>query len=174
MEFKVLPIKDKELFLRYAIPCGEVLVKRGELKEELLKNLNDSVANGRKIDVPVEDIFKVASRMCTIIAKRMGKKEIDEDVIRKYFLLEHEKAIIWRKKIYPDLSVRDCKVYPGRVLKIDEDGALVRTPIGERKLRTDFSGDLKKGDRVSAHYGYVAEKIKPWHARRMIKKAAKA
>lgn len=170
MEFKVLPIKDKELFLRYAIPCGEVLVKRGELKEELLKNLNDSVANGRKIDVPVEDIFKVASRMCTIIAKRMGKKEIDENVIRKYFLLEHEKAIIWRKKIYPDIDIKRCRVYPGKVLKIDFDGALVKTQLGEKMLRNDFSPDLKKGEWVSTHYDYISEKIKAEHVKRMLKR----
>jgi len=170
MEFRTLPIRNKELFLKYAIPCGEVLVCRGELKRELLDKLREATASGQEADVPVEEVFKVAARMCTIIAKRMGKKAIDDEVIRRYFLIEHEKAIRWRKRIYPDLSVRDCKVYPGRVLKIDEDGALVRTPIGERKLRTDFSGDLKKGDRVSAHYGYVAEKIKGPYVGRMLKK----
>ena len=134
MEFKELPIKDKELFLRYAIPCGDVLVKRGELRHDLLQELNDSVANGQEIDMPVGKIFKVASRMCTILAKRMGKSEIDAEVIRRYFLLEHEKAIEWRKKLRPDISVKDCLVYPGKVLKIDFDKALVKTPLGEAML----------------------------------------
>jgi hypothetical protein len=170
MEFKALPIRDKELFLRYAIPCGEVLVRRGELRHELLQKLNDSVAHGQDIDLPIEKMFKVASRMCTILAKRMGKSEIDEEVIRRYFMLEHEKAIKWRKQVRPDIKVRECMVYPGRVLRIDFDKALVKTPLGEALLRNDFTPDLHPGDRVSTHYDYVSEKIKPWHAKKMLGK----
>jgi hypothetical protein len=168
--FRVLPIKDKELFLRYAIPCGEVLVNRGELKAGLLKKVTEAVENGQEVDAPVEDIFRVASRMCTIIAKRMGKTEIDEEVIRRYFLIEHEKAIRWRKLVRPDISVKDCKVYPAKVLKIDGNGALVRTPVGGKRLKDGFEKDLKKGDWVSAHYDYIPEKLKPEYVRRMQKK----
>ncbi|NIO22549.1 MAG: hypothetical protein GTN38_00795 [Candidatus Aenigmarchaeota archaeon] len=168
--FEILPIRNKELFLRYAIPCGEVLVNRGELREELLKKLNDSVKNRQEIDFPVEGIFKVATRMCSILAKRMGKKEIDDEVIRRYFLLEHEKAIIWRKQIRPDLDVRECLVYPGRVLRIDPDKVLVRTKLGEKFFRNDFVGNLKNGDRVSVHYDYVSERIKQNHVNRMLRR----
>ncbi len=173
MEFKALPIKDKELFLRYAIPCGEVLVGRGELRHEVLQKMNDSVAHGQEIDMPVENIFKVASRMCTILAKQMGKSEIDEEVIRRYFMLEHEKAIKWRKQIRPDIKVQECMVYPGRVLKIDFDKAIVRTPLGEAMLRNEFTPDLRKGDRVSTHYDYISEKIEPGHVNKMLKKSSK-
>jgi len=168
--FKVLPIKDKELFLRYAIPCGEVLVNRGELRGELLAKLNDSVKNKEEIETPIENVFKVASRMCTILAKQMGKKEIDSEVIRKYFLIEHEKAIKWRKDIKPDLKIKDCLVYPGRVLRIDQDKVLVRTPLGEKLFRKDFADGLKKKDWVSTHYDYIAEKIKADHINKMLKK----
>ena len=170
MEFKVLPIRNKELFLRYAIPCGEVLVRRGELGKELLGSLNAAVANGQEIGIPVEDIFKVASRMCTIIAKRSGKAEIDDEVIRRYFLVEHEKAILWRKSIHPDLSVADCRVYPGKVLRVDGDAALVMTPMGVKRLRTDFEGSLGKGDSVSTHYSYIPERISKAHMQRLMSK----
>ena len=159
MEFRVLPIKDKELFLKYAIPCGEVLVKRGDIKEELLRELNEKVSHGQEVDVPIENIFKVASRMCTIIARQMGKREIDAEVIRRYFMVEHEKAIRWRKQIYPDINLRDCIVYPGRVLSIDSDRALVKTPLGKSLLRSELSGKLKPGDIVSTHYDYISEKV---------------
>ncbi len=168
MQFRVLPIKDKQLFLRYAIPCGEVLVKRGELRQELLHELSDSVEHGQEIDAPIGDIFKVASRMCTILAKRMGKTEIDDEVIRRYFMLEHEKAIRWRKLVRPDINVKECMVYPGKVLKIDFDKALVKTPLGEAMLRNEFTPGLHEGDRVSTHYDYISEKIKPEHARKML------
>ena len=170
MEFNMLPIKDKELFLRYAIPCGEVLVRRGELREELLSELKESVENGQEIDAPVGEIFKVASRMCTILAKRLGKTEIDGEVIRRYFMFEHEKAILWRKQFRPDISIKDCMVYPGKVLRIDFDKALVQTPLGEAMLRNDFNQDLKKGDVVSTHYDFISEKIEKGHARKMLGK----
>ncbi len=168
--FKNLPVKDKELFLRYAIPCGEVLVKRGELREELLKKLNDSVKGGGGIEIPIENVFKVATRMCTILAKQMGRKEIDSEVIRRYFLIEHEKAIKWRKEIRPDLKISECLVYPGRILRIDPDRILVKTKLGEGFFRKDFAEDLKKKDRVSVHYDYVSEKIKADHFNKMLKR----
>lgn len=165
--FKVLPIKDRELFLRYAIPCGEVLVKRGEVREELLKRLNDSVKNKEEFKYPIEDVFKVASRMCTIIAKQMGRNEIDADVIRRYFLIEHENAIRWRMQVRPELKVEDCLVYPGRVLKLGDENIMVRTPLGERLFRNDFAHDIRPRDWVSVHYDYVSEKINESYARRM-------
>ncbi|MBN2330562.1 MAG: hypothetical protein JXC85_01995 [Candidatus Aenigmarchaeota archaeon] len=168
MEFRTLPIKDKELFLRYAVPCGEVLVRRGELKRELLHELKQSVEHGQEIDADVGQIFKVAGRMCTILAKRMGKSEIDGEVIRRYFMLEHEKAIRWRKLVRPDIDVKQCMVYPGKVLRIDFEKALVQTPLGEAMLRNDFNPDLRRGDVVSTHYDFVSEKIKRSHARKML------
>ena len=167
--FRVLPIKDKELFLRYAIPCGEVLVKRGEVKAKLLKQLNDSVKNRQEIRTPVEDVFKVATRMCTILAKQMGKKEIDSEVIRKYFLIEHERAILWRKQIKPEITVKECKVYPGRILRIDPNGILVKTKLGEKLYRDDFAKGLKAKDWVSVHYDYVTEKLKTNHVNKMLR-----
>jgi len=165
--FKILPIRDKELFLRYAIPCGEVLVRRGEVEGELLHKLNDAVKNRTELDYPVEEVFKVAARMCTIIARQMGKGEIDDEVIRRYFLVEHENAIRWRQKVRPELKLEDCLVYPGRVLRIDSENILVKTPLGERMLRNDFAEGIKVNDLVSVHYDYIAEKLKPFHVARM-------
>jgi len=165
--FRVLPIKDRELFLRYAVPCGEVLVKRGEVGEDLLKQLNNSVKNREEINYPVEDVFKVASRMCTIIAKKMGKNEIDAEVIRRYFLIEHESAIRWRQQIRPELKLEECLVHPGRVLKLGDENVLVKTPLGERMFRNDFAQNLRPKDWVSVHYDYVAEKISENHVNRM-------
>jgi len=167
--FEILPIKNKELFLRYAIPCGEVLVKRGELREDLLKKLNDSVRNRQEIEIPIERVFKVAAGMCSILAKQMGKNEIDSEVIRRYFLIEHEKAIRWRKQIKPDLKIKECLVYPGKVLRIDPDSVLVKTKLGEKLLR-NFEEGLKAKDWVSVHYDYISEKIRADHVNKMLKR----
>jgi hypothetical protein len=168
--FRILPIRNRELFLRYAIPCGEVLVNRGELKGELLRQLNDSVKNRQEIDVPIERVFRVAARMCTILAKRMGRNDIDDEVIRRYFLLEHEKAIRWRKEIKPDLKISECLVYPGRVLRIDPDNVLVKTNLEEKLFRNGFAEGLKRKDWVSVHYDYVSEKIKADHVNKMLRR----
>lgn len=168
--FKILPIKNRELFLRYAIPCGEVLVNRGELKDELLRQLSDSVKNGQEIDVPIERIFKVATRMCSILAKQMGRKEIDDEVVRRYFLLEHEKAIRWRKQIKPDIRLEECMVRPGRVLRIEPDRILVKTNRGNKFFRNDFAEGLKKRDWVSVHYDYVVERLKYNHVNKILKR----
>jgi hydrogenase maturation factor len=97
----------------------------------------------------------------------MGRKEIDEDVIRRYFLIEHENAIRWRQQVRPELKLEECLVYPGRVLKIGDDGILVRTPLGERMFRSDFAQGLRGTDWVSVHYDYVSERINESHVNRM-------
>ncbi|HDD72462.1 MAG TPA: hypothetical protein ENG00_00045 [Candidatus Aenigmarchaeota archaeon] len=170
MVFQILPVKNKELFLRYAVPCGEVLVKRGELRRELLQKLHDSVMHRQDINLPVERFFPVASRMCTVLAIKMGKKTIDDEVIRRYFLIEHEKAIIWRRQVKPDIDIRDCRVYPGRVIEVYSGKALVKTPMGEVMLRTDFVENLKPGDWITKHYDYAIEKIKTSYLNRMLRR----
>jgi len=161
MEFKVMHIQDRDLFLRYAVPCGDVLVRRGELPKEILDKMRNAVREGHDVDFSIEDKFKVASRMCTILAKQMNKDVIDDEVIRRYFLVEHEKAILWRKQVKPDIDVQECKVYAGRITQLDDKNAFVKTPLGEVMLRTDFREGLKlkEGDWVSKHYGYLAEKL---------------
>ena len=157
--FRSLTIKDKELFLKYAIPCGDVLVERGELKHKLLDRMKSSVISQNELNYEIENIFRVAVRMCTIIGIQMGKKEIDEEVIRRYFLHEHEKAIQWRMQIKPDVIPERCRVYPGRVIRANNDGTILNTPLGRVVSKDEFVDRLKTGDWVSMHYSQIAEKI---------------
>ncbi|MCX6814529.1 MAG: hypothetical protein NTY20_02695 [Candidatus Aenigmarchaeota archaeon] len=166
---KILPIVDKELFLRYAIPCGEVLVKRGSLDPKLLKKAERIVTDGKTANIDPAKMFPTAAKMCTLIAHRMGKKEIDAEVIRRYFLFEHEKAVRWRMKIYPDIIPEKCIVYPARVLRSGEL-LLVNTPTGKKILDTRFAPEVKRGDWVSTHYSYAPEKISSETAKRMLRK----
>ncbi len=84
--------------------------------------------------------------------------------------MEHENAIRWRKEIKPDLKVRDCLVYPGRILRVDPDRVLVKTNLEEKFFRNDFAEGLKKKDWVSVHYDYISEKIKQSQANKMLKR----
>ncbi len=169
---KILPIADKELFLRYAIPCGEVLVKRGSLDSKLLKKAEKIVTDGKAANIKPEEMFPTAAKMCTIIAHRMGKKTIDQEVIRRYFLFEHEKAVRWRMKLYPDVIPEKCIVYPARVLRSGEL-LLVNTPAGKKILDMRFAPEVKRGDWVSTHYSYASEKISGETAKKMMKRKGK-
>jgi hydrogenase maturation factor len=166
---KILPITDKELFLRYAIPCGEVLVNRGTLDPRLLKKAERIVTDGKSANIKPEEMFPTAAKMCTLLAHKMGKKTIDQEVIRRYFLFEHEKAVRWRMKLYPDVIPEKCIVFPARVLRSGEL-LLVNTAQGKRILDTRFAPEVKRGDWVSTHYSYASEKIPSETAKRMLRK----
>ncbi len=153
-------ITDRDLFLRYAVPCGDVLVKRGVLGQETLDSIREKVIKGERVEEDLEEIFPMAVRMCRLLAKRAGKGVIDPGVIRDYFWHEHAKAVEWRASIYPDLPKEECLTYPARVLKPGRN-PLVETPLGKRGAKTDFVKDLKRDDWVMLHYDYIVEKI-PW------------
>ena len=164
---EVLPIENKRLFLRYAIPCGEVLVRRGTLDPGTLEKLKNGILYNRDVKIDVASLFPVASRMCTIIARRMGKDVIDDEIIRRYFLFEHEKAIKWRAKIYPDISVRECMVYPARVLKTGEE-IVINTVDGERVIKT-LDPEVRRGDFVVTHYDYISERVPNETAKKLLR-----
>ncbi|MBN2102095.1 MAG: hypothetical protein JW716_04460 [Candidatus Aenigmarchaeota archaeon] len=166
--FKTLPIKDREMFLKYAIPCGDVLVDRGELKQRLLDKMKGSVIDQKELNYDIENTFKVATRMCTILGTNMGKSDIDEEVIRKYFLHEHEKAIQWRMQIKPDVIPEKCMVYPGRVVNTNSKGVTLNTPLGRVVAKDEFIDRLRTGDWVSMHYSQIAEKIPKKEADSMV------
>jgi hydrogenase maturation factor len=169
---KILPIENKELFLRYAIPCGQVLVKRGSLDPRLLKKAEKIVTDGKTANINPGEMFPTAAKMCTLLAHKMGKKVIDAVVIRRYFLFEHEKAVRWRMRIYPDVVSEKCIVFPARVLHSGEL-MLVNTPSGKKILDTRFAPEARRGDWVSMHYSYASEKITPDTAKRMLRKGNK-
>jgi hypothetical protein len=151
--------EDKELFLKYAIPCGHVLVTRGDLKEQTLQKLERDLIAGKDIpEATIKKIFKVAYAMCMLIAKKSGKEQINRNVTHRYFWKEHAKAIKWRAKIYPDVVAEQCRIYRGRVLSVGER-AIVLSSQGKKSFRKEFVPDLKKGDFVVTHYNYVVEKI---------------
>jgi hypothetical protein len=156
---RLMEIADKELFLRYAVPCGQILVRRGSLDAGVLESLRKRTAEGRSVRDDVAECFPVAARMTTLLAQKMGREEIDEDVIRRYFLFDHDRAVRWRASLFPDVSVEECLISPGRISEIQRGGILVNTPRGELSLRKDFIPEARRGDLVAVHYDFVAEPL---------------
>jgi hydrogenase maturation factor len=154
-----MEIVNKPLFLKYAIPCAETLKERGDLTEEDIEKLTEIIKENKEIPADSEKPFKVALAMCSYIAMREGKREIDEEVIRRYFLYEHDKAIDQRFQEMGDFDPEACRTYPGKVAEVKEKTIFVRTPKGVKEYRNDFIRRVKKGDLVVVHRDFVIEKI---------------
>ena len=152
-------IDDRLLFLRYALPCAGTLVKRGTVTQEHVDNLIKLVSEDRLPEEGAESIFKVANAMCTVIALRMGKKTIDAEVIRQYFLLEHSKVVDDRFELMGDFNPVDCKTYAGKVISRGVGSAVVETVLGRKVYKTNFADNAKPSDDVVVHYDYVVEKL---------------
>jgi hypothetical protein len=152
-------IDDRLLFLRYALPCAGTLVKRGAISQAQVDKMIDLVSKDRLPPEGVESVFKVANAMCTVIAKRMGKESIDDEVIRQYFIMEHSKVVDDRFSLMKDFNPVDCKTYTGKVIGLENGEAIVSTVLGKRSYKTIFAKNVKENDDVVVHYDYVIEKI---------------
>ena len=146
--------QTKRLFLRYAIPCSEVLIKRGNVKSSTIEKIRAKLVQNESVDVDLEKIFTIAIRMLKILARQQKKKKIDVETIHEYFWFRHFQAIEQRNMIYKDIPVQRCIVWPGIVKK-----ETVKTPLGEKKYKKDFVPDANPGDCVVVHYDYIVEKI---------------
>ena len=104
-----------------------------------------------------EDIFKIAEAMCDAIRERMGKSDVDSQVIRQYFLLEHSDVVDDRYNLMGDFDPVSCKTRMGRVITIGADHAIVETSLGKSQYRTEFARDLKPGDNVVVHWDFIVE-----------------
>ncbi|MFH1229126.1 MAG: HypC/HybG/HupF family hydrogenase formation chaperone [Candidatus Aenigmatarchaeota archaeon] len=146
------------LFLKYALPCGFTLVKRGVVSKKILTDAIESLATG-KVNGRPEKLFKTALSTCKSVAKAQGKTTVDKASIRKYFLLEHDAVVNMRYFMFKDFNTLKCRTYSGRVVKMKGNIALVKTLIGTNKYRYDFCKELKKGDCVVVHRNFVVEII---------------
>lgn len=154
-----MEIKNRELFFRYALPCAQTFVKRCKITQRFLDDIISKFSMGKELPKGFENTFVVAVSMLKIIAKKMGKEDIDEEVIRQYYLVDHDKVVDKRYEEMRDFDPVMCRVRIGKVIKVDGKIAKVKTEIGEHEYRTDFVKDLKEGDTVTVHYDFISEKI---------------
>ncbi len=146
-------VSDPLLFLKYAIPCGSAMVKRGDLSQQLLDEMTDAVSR-EKTSPRFIAPFKTALAFCRAIARKKGKQAIDSEVIRSYFLERHNELLPSIAK--PDVDLSLCRVRKGRVLKAGDD-LLVLTELGEERASSFFAPSASEGDVVSLHYRHACE-----------------
>lgn len=162
-------MKDRELFIRYAIPCAGTLVQRGSTTQEVVDDLINRISESRELPENIENMFKVALAMCTLLAKKENKDEIDADIIRKYFLVEHDEIIEKRYKEMGDFDPEKCRTYPGQVIEMKEKTVILKTPKEEKEYKNILIPNLKTGDLVITHWGFVAEKTDIETAKKILK-----
>lgn len=143
-----------ELFLRYAFPCAQVLLKRGTLSQEDYDMVALAVMGG-KLTKPISDLFPVAVTMLRVMT---GKKleNISVDEIREYFLHRHDAIVEQRAKEFNDVDIVACKVRKAKVIKTGEKLVVE----GGQELKKLFPEPVKEGDTVSVHYDCACELIK--------------
>lgn len=160
---------DREIFMKYAVPCGCVLVKRGSMKQEYLDSLIGSIKKGEKTPEGAEKNFKVAFAACALIAMDAGKKTIDKQVIYEYFTKNHDEVLEKRYKEMRDFDPDKCRVRAGVVAGFSGKKVIVENSSGTKKYRADYIQGLKKGDFVATHWDFAVEKISESKAREMMK-----
>jgi hydrogenase maturation factor len=154
-----MQIKNKRLFFCYALPCAQTFVKRNQLKQEELDKIIEDFSKGKLPKDGFEDTFKVAMSMLKILALKLGKSDIDEQVMRQYYLVEHDKVVDQRYEEVGDFDPFACKIRIGEVLTIKGNKATVKTEFGMKDYRIDFVKNLKIGDQVIVHYDFIVEKL---------------
>jgi len=162
-----MEISDFVLFLRYALPCAETLVKRGWVGRDVVElELEHAAVEGEKPKTDIRDVFPVAYARCSLLAKRMERNAINADVIRAYFWAQHDDVIEERHKEFGDFDKELCKVVAGKVsgtapLKVE-------TAAGERDCENPYGVDVASGDNVVMHYSRIIEKVSDEQARSIL------
>ena len=153
--------KARALFMKYALPCAGTLVKRGTVKGSEARDLMEKASSGIEMPKGSEKIFKTALRECEKIARKSGKASIGTESVRKYFFFGHDDAVRKRYKKFRDFDPASCAVYPGKVKSAGDGKAVVETPMKASEFSTRLCPEIKKGDWVSVHRNFIAEKISP-------------
>jgi len=164
---------DELLFLKYALPCAGTLLGKRVLDRMVTQADIDSwtaeVSEGRVPPGIAKNTFRLAWVMCDAIARKLGKKEIDAEVIQEYFLFEHNEVIKENAELMPHKDTFDCRIYPGKVLDVKDGRAIVETRLGEKEYKTAFmkTDGLNKGDTVAVHFDYISARISNENAKLM-------
>ena len=124
--------------MRYAAPCVDDLVERELTTKEYAKEILEATKRGEVL--PDSELqFDLAYLMCEYVAKKLGKNEIDTEVIRVYYLLLHNNLLKIHKPV--TCSIEECEV---KVVS-EIDG-----------INASFLKEINKPNLV-VHRGYVVD-----------------
>lgn len=150
------------LFLRYALPCTKERIKDGGLTQEEVDAMTRLVlAEETPDEAVISGMFPIAVLQCKRMAISMKRGAVDSEIIRRYFLLEHNSLLdkFSGPGTYP--PSKNCKIRLGTVMSITGDSAVVKIglePLAEYGM-TLCKGKIRKGDEVDVHYDSIVERM---------------
>ncbi|MDO8555568.1 MAG: hypothetical protein Q7R96_00145 [Nanoarchaeota archaeon] len=149
------------LFLKYAFPCAFIIRQRGEISFEEFQRLEFAAAHDDPLPrMVLEKIFFRAFQRIDKVATRLHKDRWDAEVIREYFVVEHNKIIDEGMYSYMEApsSLKElCKVQVGVVVAVDEETLVVEYNGKRRPLLRLLLPQAQIGAKVLFHYGYAVE-----------------
>jgi len=156
-------ISPEQYFLKYSFPCSYTLVEMGQIDEKKFEELKENTLKNKAMDRDeLMRIYPAAFRRIKEVAEQMNKNIWDLDVIRKYFLEEHNKYIDAKDGNYKKFpqSFRDfCKVYKGKVIYKEKNMLTVQYGEKQRNVLSELLPNAKVGDTVIIHQGFAVEKL---------------
>lgn len=156
-------MKPELYFLKYAFSCAEVLVQNKTITEEKYQEIRTNAINNKIMSKEeLSKIFPAAMRRLSEVAEKMKKDIWNIEVLRKYFLEEHNDYIDKGDGMYgvfPKSFCESCKVKTGIILKKEESTYKVKINNEERKVLSELFPNANVGDKIAIHKGYAMEKI---------------
>jgi hydrogenase maturation factor/polyhydroxyalkanoate synthesis regulator phasin len=157
-------LKDKKLFLNYAMPCMVERVRRGEFTQEEFEKFCEDLVKEKDIpDEEMYNLFPIAMNFIDDSAKKLDKIKkdevtVDKEVIRQYFWYDHDSVV--KSRMNPDRE-KYCLILPGKVKKVKGKEGIIKTPKGQRKVSLAFLGkqDKLEDKHVTIHYYHACEII---------------
>jgi len=156
-------ISPEKYFLMYAYPCIRNLQHQHKLSEEDAEILEKLLFGKKTLKRDyLESCFPNAFKRIRIVAAQMNKDYWDIEVLRKYWLEEHNKFIEAGDGDYATAtpSFKElCKVHKAEVIGKKDNILSVKYDGIIRKVFATLVPDVKKGDKVSVHLAFAIEKL---------------
>jgi hypothetical protein len=162
---KMIDETPEAVFFRYSADCAYHLFSLGRIKKEQYIRI---LKCREKREVPdrafLEAVYPAAMERIKRLAETLGKNHWDVEVIRKYFLEEHNKVIDRGEGYYataPNALKELCKVRMG-IVKAKDKRNTYRVDFGDREevVVGKYVPNVGVGDRISTHWKVAIEIIR--------------
>ena len=154
-------MKPEQYFFKYAFPCAQVLLDQHKIDKAAYDELKRRFyANEDVSKKDLEQIFVNGFRRLKIVANKMGKQPWDNEVIRRYFVEEHNQFIDEGEGEYANFGEdfrSVCKVYEAEIIDKKDNILTVKYNNTTRKVLGDIVKNAKVGDKVTIHLGFAIE-----------------
>jgi hypothetical protein len=156
-------ISSEKYFLKYAFPCAFLKLERKEITDKEYKELESKFLEGDSVSrSKLEKIFKPAFIRIKRLAKKMNKDYWNFDVMKEYWLNEHNKLIEENDGGYSEQTEKFkdlCRIHVAEIIEKDGNKFIVQYSNKKRRVYNSILPEADRGDRVTIHFKYAIEKL---------------